>query len=414
MKRLLLAIAMLALVAPAVEKGNAAEVSIDFFYDTLRGYGNWVELGNYGYAWQPTVAVGDSNWRPYADGYWAYTDVGWTWVSYEDFGWAAYHYGRWVRLRDRGWYWVPGHTWAPAWVSWRAGGDYIGWAPLPPDFRDEVVYEARPVDGSFDTQYDIGPLCYNFVDIRSIGEPVLRERIFEPAQNVSYMERTVNVTNITYNNNAVQSYGPDYNMVSAYSTRPVLRMALQHESVADPAAAAQTGALMLKQGDKLVVATPLKLEQAAVSSAPKVVKEKITQPTIERGWSGAGDPTKIAELKQKIKTENAKQIPPPDIKPRPGASVTETTAAIAATPTGIPTTQSPARATVQTKGSSKNKRTRQVTAADASAVIEHTKAKGNKPPPTRMRSAVTGADPHLQKAEKLKKSEARHSAAPGR
>jgi hypothetical protein len=130
--------------------------------------------------WQPTVAVGSTNWRPYSDGYWAYTDQGWTWVSYEDFGWATYHYGRWVRLRDRGWFWVPGYTWAPAWVSWRTGGDYIGWAPLPPDFRDEVVYEGRPVYGYVDAEYDIGPAYYNFVDIRYIGEPVLRERIFEP------------------------------------------------------------------------------------------------------------------------------------------------------------------------------------------------------------------------------------------
>ena len=49
----------------------------------------WVEVADYGYCWQPAVAVSNAKWRPYSDGYWVYTDVGWTWVSYEDFGWAT-------------------------------------------------------------------------------------------------------------------------------------------------------------------------------------------------------------------------------------------------------------------------------------------------------------------------------------
>ena len=34
-------------------------------------------------------------------------DNGWYWVSDEPFGWVAYHYGRWTRLRNVGWVWVP-------------------------------------------------------------------------------------------------------------------------------------------------------------------------------------------------------------------------------------------------------------------------------------------------------------------
>jgi hypothetical protein len=29
---------------------------------------------------------------------------------------------------------VPGDEWAPAWVDWQAGDDYVGWAPLPPAY----------------------------------------------------------------------------------------------------------------------------------------------------------------------------------------------------------------------------------------------------------------------------------------
>ena len=58
--------------------------------------------------------------------------AGWAWASDESFGWAVYHYGRWGWSPAVGWMWVPGSIWAPAWVSWRYGGGYIGWAPLGP------------------------------------------------------------------------------------------------------------------------------------------------------------------------------------------------------------------------------------------------------------------------------------------
>src|SRR5689334_17361532 len=210
----------------AVFQSGRADVSVNFFYDNLNG-GNWYEVADYGYVWQPDAAT-NADWRPYTDGYWAYTDVGWTWVSYEDFGWATYHYGRWTDLADYGWVWVPGTEWGPAWVSWRTGGDYIGWAPLPP--THEYVYEGRPITGHVDVEFDIGPLFYNFVDIRYIGEPVLRERLIAPQQNVTIINRTVNVTNITYNNSTVYNYGPDLNRVNQFSTKPVQRLSIQRET----------------------------------------------------------------------------------------------------------------------------------------------------------------------------------------
>src|SRR4029077_11829783 len=195
MKRTFLALTMLALVLPVLPQARGQDVSVDFFYNNLSG-GNWIEVADYGYGWQPDLAVSDPNWRPYADGYWAYTDDGWTWVSYEDFGWATYHYGRWANLADYGWVWFPGSDldWGPAWVSWRTGGDYIGWAPLPPR-GPGVVYENQPIGANVDVAFDIGPAYYNLCGVRFIGEPVLRDRIFPRVQNVTYITNTVNVTN---------------------------------------------------------------------------------------------------------------------------------------------------------------------------------------------------------------------------
>jgi hypothetical protein len=326
MKRLFLAAVIIALAFPVTQRAEArTDVSIDFFYDNLTDGGNWIEVGDYGYCWQPSVAASNTTWRPYSDGYWAYTDLGWTWISYEDFGWATYHYGRWLRLRGRGWVWVPGREWGPAWVSWRTGGDYVGWAPLPPRRAGEY-WDEQPITASVDIDFDIGPACYNFIDVRYIGEPVLRERIFAADQNVTYINTTVNVTNITYNNSAVYNYGPDFNALSRYSTRPIQRLSVQRESNLDPAV--QSKALMKVEGNKLVVAAPQALQKPNKQAAPKVVKEKLAQPPVERGWESMRDPKAQAELKEKIKKEDPKSIPPRTVqaseKASPNASVQPT------------------------------------------------------------------------------------------
>jgi hypothetical protein len=308
MKKNLIALVMVAFGVSALQQARGQDVSVDYFYDNLSG-GNWIEVEGYGYGWQPDAAANDQNWRPYADGYWAYTDDGWTWISYEDFGWATYHYGRWANLSDYGWVWFPGDDldWGPAWVSWRTGGDYVGWAPLPPR-GPGIVYEGRPIGPQVDIEFDIGPEYYNFCEVRYIGEPVLRNYIAPPVQNVTYMNNTVNVTNITVQNNVVYNYGPNYEALSAHSARPIQRLSIERQSVTNLSAAAKSGALTKVQGNKLVVAAPPKLAKAPPSAKPPVVKTKVAQPKLNRGWAGVPNE---AQLKQKIKTENPKNVPPP-------------------------------------------------------------------------------------------------------
>lgn len=103
--------------------------SEDAFVEPLSAYGRWTEVDGYGQVWVPAVSYG---WRPYYYGRWELTEWGWTFVSSDPWGWAAYHYGRWNWALGVGWYWIPGRQWAPAWVSWRYGGGYVGWCPLGP------------------------------------------------------------------------------------------------------------------------------------------------------------------------------------------------------------------------------------------------------------------------------------------
>jgi len=105
------------------------------FRSTLDPYGTWRDDPNYGTVWVPSDSVVGSDFTPYQTaGHWVYDDD-YTWVSDYSWGWAPFHYGRWVYAGGYGWEWIPGRTYAGAWVSWRYGwGDwgYVGWAPLGP------------------------------------------------------------------------------------------------------------------------------------------------------------------------------------------------------------------------------------------------------------------------------------------
>jgi len=98
-------------------------------FPVLNGYGNWIDLASYGRVWQPGVT---SDWAPFVNGEWVWTDRGWMWETDEPFGWVVYHYGYWMQWGAAGWVWVPGYDWSPARVRWYADEDYIGWSPLPP------------------------------------------------------------------------------------------------------------------------------------------------------------------------------------------------------------------------------------------------------------------------------------------
>lgn len=110
----------------------SAPPAVAHFWTALEPYGTWIDAPGIGWCWQPSVAVVGAGWTPYTRGHWVYADVGWTWVSDFGWGWAPFHYGGWVDDAVWGWVWVPGDIWTPAWVEWRVGGGYVGWAPRPP------------------------------------------------------------------------------------------------------------------------------------------------------------------------------------------------------------------------------------------------------------------------------------------
>jgi len=165
----------------------------DDYYGSLDRYGTWVNLSSYGEVWCPLdVSAG---WRPYTVGSWAYTDYGWMWVSEDPWGYIPYHYGRWTFDAYYGWCWVPGDVWAPAWVSWRYGDGWCGWAPLPPDV-DWRIGIGLSVDAyALDSRID--PYSWCFVPSRDIMSTSIRARVAPASRNVTFLSVTKNVTNYT-------------------------------------------------------------------------------------------------------------------------------------------------------------------------------------------------------------------------
>lgn len=97
------------------------------YASTFDEYGDWQYAQGYGNVWYPRVATG---WRPYFYGRWVpYPGWGWTWVGVDGFGWPTHHFGRWG-FSSRGWFWIPGVRWAPAWVSWGFSTGFVSWCPL--------------------------------------------------------------------------------------------------------------------------------------------------------------------------------------------------------------------------------------------------------------------------------------------
>jgi hypothetical protein len=127
-------------------------------YEDLDRYGNWSTDSEYGPLWYPSVST---TWVPYRDGSWTWLDPwGWTWVDNAPWGYAPFHYGRWVQVRNR-WAWSPGRrpehwVWAPALVGWVGGAGWdltfhdrtrrpaLGWYPL--SWHDRYVPSYRAPD----------------------------------------------------------------------------------------------------------------------------------------------------------------------------------------------------------------------------------------------------------------------------
>ncbi len=126
-------------------------------FDGLDRYGKWQTLPDSQAAWFPADVPPD--WAPYRFGHWASIPPwGWTWIDDQPWGFAPFHYGRWVNVDGR-WGWVPGEktpdpVYAPALVAFvdtsgepgydPNAGPPVAWFPLGPGDAYVPWYDAGP------------------------------------------------------------------------------------------------------------------------------------------------------------------------------------------------------------------------------------------------------------------------------
>jgi hypothetical protein len=329
--------------------GNIATASYSTFYRKLDPYGVWRETSSYGYVWQPREAERSRSWRPYTNGRWIYTDAGWTWISEEPFGWATYHYGRWTRLRNIGWIWVPGDEWAPAWVSWRKSNDYVGWAPLPPEAR----FDRRAgIHNWADNYYDIGPDQYCFVPTNQFGARRVETALVPPQRNVTIVNETTNVTNITYSSTTIINQGPSYDELRARSRQPIERLRLERQITANVDAETPRSVI---RGEVVQIPAPV-IATAQPTERPRNIKGTFAQTVVERGWEGIADQQAVEKARAKIKSEST---PPPDAPPKTFVTPTKATAETSP-PVSRPALASPAASPMQALLASPTASSRQV------------------------------------------------------
>jgi|HubBroStandDraft_5_1064220.scaffolds.fasta_scaffold05287_3 hypothetical protein len=170
-------------------------------YDDLDDNGGWRQDPQYGAVWFPhTTIVG---WAPYHYGHWAYiAPWGYTWVDDAPWGFAPFHYGRWANFNGT-WGWIPAPprasyggavyvrpVYAPALVAWvgvGGGGGGVAWFPLGPR---EVFAPSYPVSRNYWTNVNV-------------SNTRVETTVVNNYYNTVVVNKTVNVTNITYVNQRV-------------------------------------------------------------------------------------------------------------------------------------------------------------------------------------------------------------------
>ncbi|HYA96611.1 MAG TPA: DUF6600 domain-containing protein [Methylomirabilota bacterium] len=160
-------------------------------YEDLDEYGGWRDVPEYGAMWVPTGVV--AGWAPYRYGHWVWISPwGWTWVDDSPWGFAPFHYGRWI-VYGGVWGWLPGPivavrpVYAPALVAWvggPGGGAGVAWFPLGPR---EVFVPPYAVSPRYVTNVNVTNTNVTNVYVTNVYNNYQTNR---NVTNVTYVNRT--------------------------------------------------------------------------------------------------------------------------------------------------------------------------------------------------------------------------------
>lgn len=292
-------------------------------YDDLNENGQWSEVPDYGAMWVPTgVAV---DWAPYRYGHWVWISPwGWTWVDDASWGFAPFHYGRWVQYRGR-WGWLPGPVvvtarpvYAPALVAWVGGGGGgvaigvggagVAWFPLGPR---EVFVPPYAVSRRYVTNVNVTNTNVTNVQVTNI-----------------YNNYTVNknVTNVTYVNRTYVTATSRNTFVSAQPVGRNLGKVDAREIAKAPVGTAvgagvapQRGSVIAVGGGRVAPQPPSRFEKRAVVAKrpppPAPVSFKAQQSELEKNGGKPIPRAQLNAMRPKVQPNAAPAAAPVKIAP---------------------------------------------------------------------------------------------------
>jgi hypothetical protein len=283
-----------------VEVSGPQVLDIGVFYDELSPYGRWFVMEGYGWVWTPSgVAYG---WRPFTSGYWVYTDWGWTWVSYWRWGWAPFHYGRWGWHSQYGWYWVPGITWGPGWVTWRYRPGWVGWAPLPPHAGWRAGFGLEV--GQPEIERLVSPHWWSFVEERRFTDRNLSQHIALEARNVTLMRNSKGITDYKVSGDRIINRGIDVDQLERDTGQKIRRHRVVDNAAARPAQV---------KGDDVVLFRP-KIEKTGRARAPRttelpgLTKDQADREQRKADKQAAAEESKLEKQQRQEKQQLDEQI----------------------------------------------------------------------------------------------------------
>ncbi len=266
-------------------------ISFETFYHELAPYGDWVHNPQYGQVWIPNVERG---FRPYQTrGHWVMTEYGNTWVSDYAWGWAPFHYGRWYLNDYYGWMWVPGTEWGPAWVAWRSGGGYYGWAPLGPGLNVSINIGRRiprPYWTFVRQRYITSPRIYNYCVPR---------------------RRVVNVINHTTIINNTYVYNDRHRYYSGPRTRDIERVTHRQVPVRRVQSSRRPGATSVRRGS-VAIYRPTVRSRQGTSRTVAPSSSRSTRETNQRSTTRSSSPTRSSY--DRITPDRTKQPTAPAVR----------------------------------------------------------------------------------------------------
>ena len=246
-------------------------------YQDLDDYGDWRDDPGYGHVWYPNRVAAD--WAPYHDGHWVWiAPWGYTWVDDSPWGYAPFHYGRWVTVGGR-WGWIAGPVavrpvYAPALVVFIGGGPggfggNVGWFPLGPR---EVYVPSYRVSRGYVNRVNVSNTTVNVTQVTNV-------------YNTTIINKTTNVTNVTYVNRGVRGAVTAVPQRTFTGAQPVARAAVRVDereiaraSVSSRVAVAPTRDSVL--GARASTANRVAAPPAAVANRQVIAKKTPPPPPV--------------------------------------------------------------------------------------------------------------------------------------